>query len=78
MGNIGDILRSRPYVEPPEIAAIKAYVFDHFHVEVSVQVRPDVIVIKAPGASLASTLRLNSRELIESCHLDKRLVFRIA
>lgn len=77
MDNLRDILAQRKPEEPPEIAIIKKYVQDAFQEVVGITVREHEIVIAAPGASLANTLRLRTLEIQKLIGSQKRLVFRI-
>lgn len=78
MDNLQDILRGRVPAEPPEVAAIKAYVRTTFDKEVGVLVREREIIISAPSAPLIASLRLRTRDIKQQCQLDeRRLVFRI-
>lgn len=76
--SIGDILARRHASEPPEMAAIKAYVYDRYKVMPMVQQQASGFVLSVPSAALAGTLRLESRQIITSCGLEKqRLIIRI-
>lgn len=77
MDSLAQILSNKDYDEPPEMASIKKYVQDEFKSVVSVQIRDKDIIITAPSAALASTLRMRGPEIRRRCQLDKRLVFRI-
>jgi hypothetical protein len=77
MDSVFKILSHKRFDEPPEIASIKKYVEDEFHVKVGVQVRDKDIIIKVPSAALASTLRLRGPDIKQRCHIDKRLTFQI-
>lgn len=77
MDSIKELLSRRDDSEPAEIRLLKAYVRQHFQSEVGVLVQPRQIIIRAPHAALAGTLRLHSRQLAEACGTDKRLVIRI-
>lgn len=59
------------------MSMIKQYVQDKFKSSVSVTVQDKQIIISAPSAALAGTLRLHSVELAKACQTDKKLVFRI-
>ena len=72
-----DILSRKDFSEPPEIAAIKQYITEHFHEDSDVTVREREIIIAVPNASLASTLRFHARTLQATAGTAKRLVFRI-
>lgn len=77
MDSLFTILGNKDFDEPPEMASIKKYVQDEFHVSVSVMVRERDIVIQVPNAALAATLRLRGPDIKRRCQLDKRLTFRI-
>lgn len=72
-----DILTHKDFSEPPEIAAIKQYVSEHFAENVEVIVRERDITITSPSAALASTLRMHIRHLQRVGNTTKRIVFRI-
>jgi hypothetical protein len=77
MDSLNDILSRKDFDEPAEARAIKQYVQDKFQEPVAVTVREREIIIAAPGAALANTLRLRTVELQDLLQTDKRLVFRI-
>jgi len=77
MDELANILKGRQPTQPPEIAAIKNYVLEHFKSQVAVAIRNNEIIITAPSASLANSLRLNSEDIAEVCGLSRRLIFRI-
>jgi hypothetical protein len=77
MDSLRNILGTKDYDEPPEVAKIKQYVKDEFQADVSVQVRERDIIIAVPNAALANTLKLRGPELKRICQTDKRLSFRI-
>lgn len=73
-----DIFSRKDFSEPPEIAAIKDYIAEHFHVDdVQVLPRDFDIVITVPSASLAGVLRFHVRKLQDAANTKKRLVLRI-
>lgn len=74
--SLGDILANK-WDEPPEIAAIKAYAQRHFKSRVGVVVGDKQIVIQAPNAALAASLRMQIHDLQKNLGTDKRLVIRI-
>lgn len=78
MDSLLSILQDKNFDEPPEIASIKKYVQDEFNSSVSVTVREKDIVVGAPNAALANTLRLKSPEIKRRCQIDKRLIFKIS
>lgn len=77
MGDIADILSKKNYGEPPEIAALKKYVLEHFQANVSINVRNDAFILSVDSASLAGTLRMHSQQIIENCNITKKLIFKI-
>ena len=72
-----DIFSRKDFSEPPEIAAIKGYVREHFEVEIEVVPREYDIVLSVPGAALASVLRFHARKLQAAAKTKKRLIIRI-
>lgn len=64
MDTLGSLFAGRRMPEePPEIAAIKAYVKNAFDRDVSVAVRDGGLVVMAANASLANALRLRLHDL---------------
>ncbi|HLC92045.1 MAG TPA: hypothetical protein VJC09_03250 [Candidatus Saccharimonadales bacterium] len=74
--SLGDILANK-FDEPPEIAIIKSYVQRHFKTSVGVTLHDTQIVINAPGAALAATLRMQLPQLQKELKTDKKLLIRI-
>lgn len=72
-----DILSNKNFDEPPEMAAIKQYVQEHFQVDIEVLLRERDIQLTVPSAALASTLRFHIRQLQQAAKTKKRLVIRI-
>lgn len=77
MDSLYDILGRKDFDEPPEAVAIKKYVQEQFDETVAVTVREREIIIAAPNAALASTLRIRVLALQRLIGEQKRLVFRI-
>jgi hypothetical protein len=77
MERLGDIVAHYGQSEPPQLAAIKRYVDEQYHVSVRAAVSGNAIVVTVPSAALANTLRLQTTQISDVCQLDKRLVFRI-
>lgn len=71
------ILSQKSFDQPPEAAAIKAYVEEHFQEAVEVMVREREIILTAPGAALAGALRMHLYQLQKAAATDKRIVLRI-
>lgn len=77
MDSLNDILSRKDFDEPPESAAIKNYVREKFDEAVAVTIREREIIIAAPSAALAATLRMNMLDLQRLVGDKRRLVFRI-
>jgi hypothetical protein len=77
MDSLNDVLSNRNFDEPPEVASVKKYIQDMFHVTVTVQVREHELIVIVSSAALANTLRLRAPDLKHRCQLEKRLVIRI-
>lgn len=77
MDSIQTLLQSRQRNEPPEIAAIKAYVQANFNQPVNVAIKSNAITITAKSAALASTLRMHTTQLSKAAQTKKKLFFRI-
>ena len=75
--DIQTILKNRPS-EPPEIAAIKRYVAEHFAGRtVGVAMTRDSIAITVASAAFAGSLKNHSRALQAAAETTKRITFRI-
>lgn len=72
-----DILARKDFSEPPELAAIKDYIHDHFKVDAEVITHEFEIIIVVPSASLAGVLRFHARKMQAAAQTKKRLVIRI-
>lgn len=77
MDSLNDILGRKDYDEPPEALAIKKYVREQFDESVAVTIKEKEIIIAAPHAALASTLRVRVLQLQKLIGEKKRFVFRI-
>lgn len=77
MDSLNDILGRKDFDEPPEVLAIKKYVREQFDESVAVTIREREIIIAAPNAALASTLRMRVLQLQKLTGEKKRFVFRI-
>jgi len=74
--SLSDILAGK-WDEPPEIQIIKRYVQRHFKSAVGVTLHDTQIVINAPGAALAASLRMHLPSLQKELKTDKKLLIRI-
>jgi hypothetical protein len=77
MDSLNDILSRKDFDEPAESLAIKRYVREKYDEAVAVTIREKEIIIAAPNASLANTLRFKVVDLRKLVGTEKRLVFRI-
>jgi hypothetical protein len=77
MDSLYDLLAGKDFDTPPEVLAIKDYVRKHYQTEVEVQLRDRDILVKVPGASLASRLRFDMPKIQKLAATDKRIVLRI-
>ncbi len=74
--SISDIMANK-WEEPPEIKIIKDYVRLKFQATVGVTLQDKQIIINAPGAALAGSLRMHIHELQKQLKTDKKLLIRI-
>ncbi len=77
MDSIYDLLAGKNFGEPPEIAAIKDFVRQHYNAEATVQLRERDILVIVPSAGLASRLRFDMPELKKAAKTEQRIVLRI-
>lgn len=76
--DLHDILAKRNYSQPPEIAAIKKYVAEHFEGrEIGVSLTAHSIVITAKSAAFVGSLKNHTRQLQATADTQKRISFRI-
>ncbi len=76
--SIADLLKQRSPDEPPEIAAIKAFVLREFDAPCSVKLQTNLIVINVSSAALAGSLRMKLHELQTQLDTPRRLSIRIS
>ena len=77
MDDIAKLLPYDKFEQPVEIEKIKNYVKEKYNYSVSVIMRERDIILSVENASLASTLRLNIVDLMETCGLSKKIIIRI-
>lgn len=78
MESLQDLLGKYTPQEPPEIAAIKSYVEEHFSTTPRVALQGEsAIIITVQSAALANTLRFHITKLQEACDTTRRIVLRI-
>ena len=76
MKSLADLLANK-WDEPAEIKTIKEFVRKKYNAQVSIKIQDKTIIISAPNAALAGTLRMDIHKLREELKTDKRLVIRI-
>jgi len=72
-----DLLKAKKPTEPPQLQAMKDYVFSKHNEIVKCSVSQFGYILIVPNASLASTLHMESPQIIAVCNLDKKLFIRI-
>ncbi len=77
MDSVSNILNQPRFAEPPEVAAIKAYISDKYRSKVQITVGPQQIIILTKSAALAGTLRMELAAIQTAAKTKKRLVIRI-
>ena len=77
METLSDILNNKSFDLPQEVAAIKHFVFQSYHQDVTVSLKTNEIIISSRSAGLISTLRFNQVALAKAANTDKRIRFRI-
>ena len=77
MQSLFDILGSKDYDVPPEVAEIKAYVKRHFDKEVGVTIQTNTILLTVKSAPLAGSLRPHLHKLQKQINTDKKLIIHI-
>lgn len=78
MDSLQNIMNAYQPPDHPELALIKQFINDQFHVVAELSMSNETIIIKVPSAALANTLRLQTNAIQQAGHTTKRLQFRIA
>jgi len=78
MQSLFDVLGTKDFDVPPEVAEIKTYVKRHFDSDVEVAISSNAITLTVRSAALAGSLRPHLYKLAKSLKTDKRLIIRIA
>lgn len=68
---------SKKWDEPEEFKVIKDYVRNKYNSQVGLKQNEKSIIISAPSAALAGTLRMDLNKLQKELKSDKKLVIRI-
>lgn len=77
MDSIYNLLAGKNFSEPPQIAAIKDFVRQHYNSEATVQLRDHDILVIVSSAGLASRLRFDMPKLKKAANTEQRIVLRI-
>ena len=78
MDKISSLINLDSLNQPEEINLIKSYVMNKYSEDVGVMIREKDYVIIVNSSALANSLRLNLTDLTKSCHLNKKVMFRIS
>lgn len=78
MDSLQDILASKNFTPPDELATVKNYVQRRYKSTCTVKLERNALILSVKSATLAATLFLERQELIEQCGLKHRLVIRTA
>jgi hypothetical protein len=78
MDSITDLLQSKKPSEPPQLQAMREYVLNQHGATVRCSVSQFGYTLLVPDASLASTLHMETPQIISECGLDKKLFIRIS
>ena len=74
--SLADIMANK-WEEPDEFKTIKDYIREKYNSQVSLKQNDKSIVISAPNAALAGTLRMDINKLQKQIKSDKKLIVRI-
>lgn len=78
MDSLSDILKQSRPQEPPQIQALKQYVFDKHGITITASATQRGYIISVPSAPLATILRMELPQIEAKCNLDKKLFIRIS
>ncbi len=77
MDSIGDILGTKDFSPPDELALIKDYVKRRYNSPCKVRVQNGNLVLLVNNSALAGTIHLERQRLVEACQIkDKKLIIR--
>lgn len=77
MDSIKDILVKRNFDKPDTIEAVLSYISVNFNSTAQVKITNDSLIIIVRNSSLASSIRLRQRDIVETCQTEKlKLVIR--
>lgn len=77
MDSMQELLGRYSPKEPPEIVAIRQYVYDNFHMLPSVGIQGEALIVTVSSSSLANTLRFHVAQMQQAAQTSKRIVLRI-
>jgi hypothetical protein len=77
MEQIGTLIKSGKFQEPPEIKLIKDFVRRKYRTEIGVRSTPNQIILLVPGAALGGALRPELHLIRMRLKTTKKLVIRI-
>lgn len=76
MDSLQDILGNKRFEAPDEVTALQDYIKRRFNSRSSVKLQREALILSVPNSALAATLQLHRQQIIEQCHLTKKLVIR--
>lgn len=77
MDSLENLLKSKKPSEPSQLQAMKNYVMTKHNETVKCSASQFGYTLIVPNASLASTLHMETPQIIAECGLDKKLFIRI-
>lgn len=78
MDSLENLLQTRGPQEPPQLAALRAYVKDNHDAEATASVSANGYYLNVSNAPLASILQMEIPQINTACNLDKKLFIRIS
>jgi hypothetical protein len=76
MDSLQDILGKKDFTAPDEITAIKQFIERRYKSPSRIRIERDALIVRVPSSTLAATLQLEQRTLIDACQITKKLIIR--
>ena len=74
MESLQEILSKKDFHPPDEVTMVTEYIKRRYKSACRVRIERDAMIIKLPNSALAATVQMERQALIDSCHINRRLV----
>ena len=76
MESLQEILSKKDFKKPDEMQALGDYINRKYGKKCSIKLQRDALIVSVSNSALAATLQLERQNIIKSCGITKKLVFR--